>query len=331
MRRTVRFSTCALALVACCITPRPVLAQNEADERVRTETSVEPRSTSIGTPFRYSMKFDVESGVELALPVPTENIGRFFILDFGDIGAKVDATNGRVVYERWYDLIAYETGDDLVPGMPIGWREPDGELHTTYLPDTPVTIASVLPRAPDSDEPLPIEEIDLLDIKAPVEPPPAPWPLGWIAVGTLIGLSLGTLLLRALKRRRAPIRREALPHEIALSHLAALRDGSLLADSRLEEFYIELSTIVRSYLEARFSVRAPEMTTEEFLQAAHGGSALSGEQRGALQVFLTEADLVKFARAHPATSDAERAWTAAAEFVEATAERSTAENGDAAA
>jgi hypothetical protein len=321
---------CAHALFFCSAVALPALAQDEDPDRVRTETSVEPRSTSIGTPFRYSMKFDVESGIELALPVPTENIGRFFILDFGDIGAKVDAASGRVVYERWYDLIAYETGDDLVPGMPVGWRGPDGEQHTTYLPDTPITIASVLPRAPDST-PLPLEELDLLDIKAPVPPPAAPWPLGWIAAGALIGLSIGTILFRALNRRRAPVERKALAHEAALSQLAALRTGKLLADSRLEEFYVELSSIVRSYLEARFAVRAPEMTTEEFLQAAHGGSALTGEQRGSLQVFLTEADLVKFARAHPDTLDAERAWTAAEHFVKATAERPSEENGDAAA
>jgi hypothetical protein len=269
--------------------------------------------------------------VELALPVPTENIGRFCILDFGDIGAKVDATSGRVVYERWYDLIAYDTGDDLVPGGQIGWRGPDGELQTTYLPDTPVSIVSVLPTAPDSTEPLPLEELDLRDIKAPVSPPAAPWPLWWIAAGVVIGLSLGTYLFRALNRRRTPAERAALPHETALARLAALRDGSMLGDSRLEEFYIELSTIVRSYLEARFSVRAPEMTTEEFLQAAHGGSALTGEQRGSLQVFLTEADLVKFARAHPDASEAERAWMAAEDFVTATAEQAPEEDGDATA
>lgn len=331
MRQAVRFTICARALLFASFFAFPALAQDHAGERVRTETSVEPRSTSIGSPFRYSMKFDVESGIELALPVPTENIGRFFILDFGDIGAKVDATSGRVVYERWYDLIAYETGDDLVPGMPVGSRGPDGELHTTYLPDTPVTIASVLPRAPDSSEPLPVEELDLLDIKAPVAPPAVPWPLSWIAAGALIGLTIGTALFRALNRRRAPLERKALPHETALSQLAALRNGKLLAHSRLEEFYVELSSIVRAYLEARFSVRAPEMTTEEFLQAAHGGSALTGEQRGSLQVFLSEADLVKFARAHPDAGDAERAWTAAEDFVKATAARPAEENGNATA
>jgi len=269
-----------------------------ADKTVLTATSVEPRSVSIGTPFRYSTQYDAESGIELALPLPTENIGRFFILDFGEVAAKVDATRGRVVYERWYDLIAYQTGDDLVPGLEFKWRGTDGEVQTAYLPDTPVSIESVLPTAADSSDPTALAQLDLLDIKAPIRPP---------------------RMYRAWSRGRVKVAHKPSAHEIALGDLRALRDGALFRESRLGEFYVELSNVMRAYLEARFALRAPEMTTEEFLQAAHRGSEMTGEERGSLQIFLCEADLVKFARMHPNSDDADRAWTAAESFVRATA------------
>jgi hypothetical protein len=257
--------------------------------------------------------------MELALPLPTENIGRFFILDFGEVAAKVDATRGRVVYERWYDLIAYQTGDDLVPGLEFKWRGADGEIQTAYLPDTPVSIESVLPTDPDSTDPIPLTELDLLDIKAPIKPPRKPLPVWWIAAGALIGLSLGSFLYRAWSRGRVKVAHKPSAHEIALGDLRALRDGALFRDSRLGQFYVELSNVMRTYLEARFALRAPEMTTEEFLQAAHRGSEMTGEERGSLQIFLCEADLVKFARMHPSSDDADRAWAAADSFVRATA------------
>jgi len=61
---------------------------------------------------------------------------------------------------------------------------------------------------------------------------------------------------------------------------------------------------VRRYLEDRFRLRAPEMTTEEFLQAAQQNPQLPREHRSSLGRFLTEADMVKFARHIPELEEA---------------------------
>jgi len=106
--------------------------------------------------------------------------------------------------------------------------------------------------------------------------------------------------------------------ELALEALAKLHAARLLDAGRHEEFYVRLSAIVRTYLEARFRLRAPEMTTEEFLQAAQRDPQLTPPQRSLLGTFLAEADLVKFARYVPAADDAERAYRAAREFVQST-------------
>jgi hypothetical protein len=83
---------------------------------------------------------------------------------------------------------------------------------------------------------------------------------------------------------------------------------------------VRLSAIVRTYVEGRFRLRAPEMTTEEFLQAAQSSRELPAEYRSRLNEFLREADLVKFARHVPTMEQGERAFDAARDFVTRTAE-----------
>jgi hypothetical protein len=140
------------------------------------------------------------------------------------------------------------------------------------------------------------------------------------AVAALVGVGFG--LYRLLNRRRNVPQAPPRPaHEIALEALARLQRARLLEQQQQAEFYVQLSNIVRAYLEQRFNLRAPEMTTEEFLQVAKEDRQLPVEFRGSLTQFLSEADLVKFARYVPAAADAERAYQAARQFVESTALR----------
>ena len=50
--------------------------------------------------------------------------------------------------------------------------------------------------------------------------------------------------------------------------LPALVTEDLIARGLIQEFHYRTSGIVRGYIERRFGVSAPEMTTEEFLTAA---------------------------------------------------------------
>jgi len=84
---------------------------------------------------------------------------------------------------------------------------------------------------------------------------------------------------------------------------------------------ITAGCIVRRYLEDRFVVRAPEMTTEEFLEATARSAVLQPGQRQLLGDFLAESDLVKFARHVPTLADSDRVLGAAERFVDETAIR----------
>jgi len=60
-----------------------------------------------------------------------------------------------------------------------------------------------------------------------------------------------------------------------------------------------VSDTIRGYLEERFNFRAPERTTEEFLNELRETDLLMPDQKDSLGDFLQQCDLVKFARYEP--------------------------------
>lgn len=278
---------------------------------VEIQTRVEPKAVTIGTPFRYTMRITADKDIELLVPELTGAIGDFQVVDFGSAAPREE--RGRVVLERWYTLVTYKPGDAIVPGPTVQYRVPGSDLESVAAPDALVLVQSLLDTAG------PTPPADVRDIKGPVAVPRDYRPLLWLGAGGLAVAALVAALYRLLNRRRAPAAAPRPVHEVALEALAKLRAARLLEAGRHEEFYVRLSDVVRTYLEGRFHLRAPEMTTEEFLQAAQRDPQLTPPQRSSLGTFLSEADLVKFARYVPAADDAERAYRAAREFVQATA------------
>lgn len=109
-------------------------------------------------------------------------------------------------------------------------------------------------------------------------------PLG--AALVLVVAALGFVFYR---RSRRPV--VLSPQLLALQGIDAATAHS---DDKL--FAIYVSDAVRTYLEARFQLRAPEQTTEEFLQEVRHGSRLPQPSVQPLAHLLELCDLAKFAR-----------------------------------
>lgn len=106
------------------------------------------------------------------------------------------------------------------------------------------------------------------------------------------------------------------PRERALRELDVLLDRDLIGKNLVKEFYIELTLIVRRYVERAHAIRAPEQTTEEFLAAASRNPRFTAEVVRRLKAFLEAADLVKFAAHRPESGAVARAIGTAREYVE---------------
>jgi hypothetical protein len=277
------------------------------------KATAEPNQITIGDPIRYTVEI-ASQGVETIVPVLSGAFGPFSIADFGQEPPQEKDGVTRQVW--WYVLTTFETGDQKIPPFSVAYRRGEGEPMGASSNEVAIAVASLL----EGDA----ATADIRDIKPPEEVPFDWRPYLVAAVAVVGALLLAVVLYWSLNR---PRRQRIIPprpaYEVALEQLARLRARNLVQAGELETYYVGLSSIVRRYLESGFQLRAPEMTTEEFLSAAAGDSRLVPAHRRLLGEFLSQADLVKFARVIPTLGDSEAAYEAARRFVDETRPRPT--------
>lgn len=155
---------------------------------------------------------------------------------------------------------------------------------------------------------------------------PMPW--RWPVAIALAALLLGGIAFAALRGRRSlvllPIPKEP-AHLRALRELARLRAAPRTTPSQVDAYYVGVSHALRVYLEERFSLRAPERTTEEFLAEVERGGPLTAAHCIVLKQFLSQCDLVKFALHSPTEAQHMEAMAIAETFVMATQDHGVAQ------
>jgi hypothetical protein len=266
-----------------------------------------PDTTTIGSPVRYEVEVSVAKNVEVVLGQPADHLGPFEVVDFGEDPPVT--RDGRRIVTRWFSLVGFDVGNHLVTSPPVEYRTSGSALVKADPVETRISIESLVGKK--------LADAHLRDIA-----PPMPIPIDWrgpeaVAGGVALLLAAvgGIWWLRRRRARRAVGPPPVAPDVRAVAALAALEARRLPERGEVKLYYAELSDVVRCYLEDRFGVRAPEMTTEEFLVSTARGGALGAAHRGLLGDFLRECDLVKFARHRPTEEAAVRAMAAARRFV----------------
>ncbi len=156
---------------------------------------------------------------------------------------------------------------------------------------------------------------DIRGIKPPVDIPD-PWLWLWVLLSGLAAAILVLIIVGLFRRKKAQEAEVVVipPHVRAKQRLAdALR---LIGDPN--QFCTEVSQTLRLYLEERFTLRAPERTTEEFLVELQNSKHLTLDQKLSLGEFLQSCDLVKFARHEPTESNLRQLHDSALRLVDET-------------
>lgn len=175
-----------------------------------------------------------------------------------------------------------------------------------------ITVTSVIPAAE--------KDPALRDIAGPhalTDPAKLLWQIALVVAAALL-LAVGGYLLARKLRRHAASEPLLSPQERALRELERLLREDLISTGRHKEFYLGLSNLLRRYIEERFSLAAPERTTEEFLDELRTNPVLSEQHTLLLKEFLRHCDMVKFARYQPARPEVDASTAACRRFVEET-------------
>ena len=345
--------------------PQPIEQVKERGP-VKVTLRVEPPEPTFADRVRFSIEAVAKKGTRVTLPSPGENLGDFLIKDYDSPPVRVtaDATE----YRRSYTLEFLTSGDYTIPPMTVSFRTADADHPPAEKIADPVSseakVESLKPKADPSgtgtgtgtgtdgdtetnpefkiltDEiklhVKPLADASAINELAPIAPNAEPpliarglfWPL--VIGGGVLTIAAAALVTARLLRRERPPPPPIPPHERAYRELEWLLGQGFIDRGELREFYFHLSRILREYIEGRFGLRAPELTTEEFLlelvrrkPGAAPGDSLDGpgiprEHQQLLRDFLERADLVKFAKYTPGREEIEGSFEASKRFIEAT-------------
>jgi hypothetical protein len=166
-------------------------------------------------------------------------------------------------------------------------------------------------------------------------PMPIPGPVAkyWkpVAAVAVLAALIAAAVAFALRRRthRERPKPATPPWEVAYRRLHELDERHLPAGGKFEVYYVDLSAILRYYIEDRFTLHAPEQTTQEIIAAASVGGAFSPDHQRLLAGFLRHCDRVKFAQYVPTETEMERSFALVLQFVDETVPHEPDASGEA--
>jgi len=282
-------------------------------QEVKVAAKLEKASILMGDQTVLRLNASVPKGTELSFPLLADTLSsKVLIVSAGRTDTAMDKGGARLL-SRSYVITAFEPGVQVVPALTF--RSGDKTFATEALPLEVKGVAVDTTKAVyDIKQPMVVSYtmIDWLQDN---------W--HWLVIGLaiLVLLVVSWIYRKKLMREKPVVVQKAEPekpaHERALEQLKVLDGRNLWQQGEVKGYYIELTEIIRLYLERRYGIHAQEQTTDEILKSLEG-KELPGASRTSLRELLVQADLVKFAKAVPVGAENVLSMQWAVRFVEDT-------------
>ncbi|MBP5558323.1 MAG: hypothetical protein J6X71_00985 [Bacteroidales bacterium] len=263
-------------------------------------------SILIADQLRYSVRLEgLKEGDTFALPDISSMSGdTLTVLGTWQLDTLV---RGRVIHPRnanaarkalakGFDLDAgiviapFEEGTYSLPDIPV-LRTRDGKTDTLIFKGIEMEVKTM---------PVDTATFEIHDIKGQIQYPVTfaevlPWLLGGLGFAALTAL-LVWLGVRASKRKKEALKPKDPAYIVALRELDKYRSDKYWAPEKQKAFYSGITDALKYYMDERFGVDAPEMTTAELFDALKGEKDITPEMYGSLKDLFERADFVKFAK-----------------------------------
>ncbi len=270
------------------------------------EAKVDKDKIRIGDRIKLEVVAKDKKGLDVSLPEKPDDLGAFSLISSAPIKK---GFFGKETIGREYILSIYTTGSHEIPSVPVGYKRTGGtDWIMAESPKVMIEVQSVLKG----------DETDIKDIKGLILYRSKT--LLFLVLIMIVALILLLFFFRKRLKESFRIRKVAVKpaYIIAYEELEALREMHLPEAGKIKEYYIRLSDIVRRYIENRFSYKAPEMTTEEFLSSIKNSTKIQKESKEFLKEFLSRSDMVKFAKYSSTLPEMEKSFVLAEEFIDRT-------------
>lgn len=276
---------------------------------IEAAAAVDKASIRIGDKITYTITVRVRNDIEVEFPqISSQELAGFTVKDFG---SSQKGLFGKKIFKQWYLLDTYVSGEHTIPAAVVKCRtKGQTDWRELSINEVKLEVKSVLDNATN--------RADIRDIRGPKSFAGKIWFYALIVLAVLLIIARVFSFILLKKKKEEANAPPTPAHIIAYQALDALEKKGYIRKGQTKIYYIELSDIARRYLENGFNIRAPEMTTEEFLIKVKEDSALSLEHKGLLRDFLTNCDLVKFAKYQPAETEASLSLASARRLIDQT-------------
>lgn len=284
-----------------------------AQESPRISTEIDTTFIKIGEQVQWKVTVDIDSTDFVIFPEgqtfsPLETVEAF--------ATDTTRNKDRLTLQKIYALTQFDSGAYKLPSQRIDIN------GTGFMTDSSlINVATV-----------PVDTLNqkMYDIKPIINVEKSNYTFWkYLLIGLLILLILGGLFYWFVLRKKPLTEEEKVallpPYDRALLELKKLENSKYLIQDEYKQYYSELTTIVRSYLEEDAHVTALESTTGQLIEKLEllkdaGELKLDDDTIKQFQQILQTADLVKFAKNKPSTSVAEQDRKLVEQIVEKTHE-----------
>jgi hypothetical protein len=279
---------------------------------ITTESRLDRNSMPMGDQTVLHVSANMPLKTDITFPVIADSIGKVKIAKVLQADTVIDKNNPNLeTISHNYAVTSFDTGVYVLPGFTFHTKTGDIKTGTVTLQIKSVPVDTTKSFY-DIKQPIPVS-YNLWD-----------WLKGhWVLVLCIwTGILIVLGIIYYIKNKPKPIEQGEAERvytidEIAINRLNELKAKNLWQQGEVKLYYIELTDILRDYLERRYRIRTHEQTTEEIFTALNG-KELSKESSAILFQLLTLADLVKFAKQQPTPYENEQSLENAILFIQQT-------------
>lgn len=281
-------------------------------QNIQADAKLEQSTIRIGDQTFFTLSVRQPAKEKVNFPQLTDTlVSKVQIVKAGKLDTVSDKNDAKsITVKREYTITGFDAGTYTIPSLSFGTS--GGVIKTNELTLQVATVKVDTTKG-------------IYDIKQPLAVTYTFWDWlrdNWYWIALIAAVILAVIaLIWYLKKR--PVKEKPVPqiivpdiaaHETALTKLKSLKEKKLWQQGDVKQYYIELTDILRDYLEKRYEIKAHEKTTDEIFDSLKR-RVITGESKNILHQVLTLADLVKFAKEKPIPAENESSMENAVIFV----------------